>query len=202
MVISLVAACALAAGCGSSDGETSTGTADTADDQGGGSGSNSGADTDLPAGCHEAPATTALGLPGGGEIVCDDPATADSAGDPGTTLPPQTTAPIPDGEGVVRGTLGGSPCSRTRTDEPCIEIYELLGGEVTFDPLEGEGDPVTVTVGAGDDPSTAGQFEVALEAGRWSLQGSPDTADRTCDAVEVTVVAGTVTETSILCQAP
>ncbi len=64
------------------------------------------------------------------------------------------------------------------------------------------GDPVTVEVGAGDDPTSAGQFEVSLEPGRWSLQGSPDTADRTCGAVEITVVAGTVTETSILCQAP
>ena len=204
MVISLVATVALASGCGGSGGETTTGAGDTtsgnadAPDTGGGSDPDGGAD--LPAGCHEAPATTALGMPGGGEIVCDDPGGADAAGD--TTIPPQTTAPIPDGEGVARGTLGGSPCSQTRTDEPCIEIYELLSGEVTFDPLDGQGDPRTVEVGAGDDPTSAGRFEVSLEPGRWSLHGSPDTADRTCGAVEITVDAGAVTETSILCQAP
>lgn len=196
----MVAAVAVATSCGSSDGETTTGgdaTSSVASEPGATDPTGS-----LPDGCHEAPATTAIGVDGGGEIVCESPGDTGSVGDPNTTIPPATTAPIPAGEGLVRGTLGGSPCSRSHQEQPCIEIFELLTGTVTFDPLDGPADSVSVDVANGTDPLTAGQFEVALAPGRWRVQGAPDTADRTCDAQDVTVAEGVVTEVSILCQAP
>lgn len=198
----LVAALSLTAvACASepSDSETSTGGANgsaadpdtpASDDPA----SDDPTGSSLPPGCHEAPATTAIGVPGGGEIVCESP------GDPGTgeTLVPDTTVPrtFTAGEGIVVVTMTGSPCSRSQPDTPCIEIAELLTGTVTLEPLDGQGTFVAVQMTGSGEP-----VEASLAAGRWRVEGATR-ADRVCDAAEVTVVAGEVTDVAVLCIAP
>lgn len=68
--------------------------------------------------------------------------------------------------------------------------------------VPGGGASLSVTIGAVDDPTQAGLFSLAVPPGRYRLEGHPDSAERFCDPVEVTVTEGKITEVNVSCSAP
>lgn len=163
--------------------------------------------------CESAPASTAVGMPGGGEIVCDPLPGQTEPGSPGglpeTTIPGDddatvstvvqdpaelitTTTLLPDNtHGVLHGSAqGGLDCA---PDQACPAIGIIVAGTVV---AEGPGgNRVTGEI------DRMGFWGIRLPPGIYRITVEAEGADH-CDPTTATVAAGTVTEVNLTCGRP
>lgn len=167
--------------------------------------------------CESAPASTAVGMPGGGEIVCDPLPGQSEPGSPGeppmTTIPGDddqtvstivqdpaepitTTSLVPDDSyGVLHGTAsGGLDCA---PDQPCPAIGIIVAGTVVATPATDTGTPPTAT----GEIDRMGFWGIRLTPGTYLITVQAEGVDH-CDSTSATVTAGQVTEVNLTCGRP
>ena len=152
-----------------------------------------------PTTCVAAPASTAPGVKGGGELICSSPGDDGSVSSPpmtDTTIPgPGPSIAQPDAtHGALTIVTGGSPCPKSA--EACVAMFQVVPAKIH---LENVGSAATVD---GETSGREGMLSLQLEPGTWRITATPIEGDRTCTGQEVMINAGETTSISVDCALP